>query len=647
MLASGMSGRACARELGISTSTFNENLRAGVIEAPEVSKGQASERTGRDNRDRKPAMGRACHDVEGRLLAAAGMMNEASPGFDGPALAVAGGGVLAALPMLLKEGLLDAAHRLLCLPKGFYGLSTILLMVAFMTMARVRTPEALRYQAPGEWGILLGLDRCPEVKTLRRKLALIAGETVRDWQATLARSWLEGETDDWMTMAVDGHVKVYSGRKGRLARHFIARQKLCLPASASYWINALGGKPLLCLHKDLDPKMVQALEHDVVPELEALGIAHACDLTRPDAGEPAVTLVFDREGWSPDLFLRLARRGIACITWHKNFNGEDWARDAFGTCVVPIHGPAGAGSATVRLAEKRIRLRTGLEVRQIRRLLDNGRQVPLITTHPAMPMEEVRRRDVLALVPGELLQVHARRVQPRRAAGPALEPVDPDARVVNPAHRTVEKAIAKVRSRLKSLHLRIVRATKKGRPLDDLVAEAGALDEELEAFKEQRKDLPRHVRAGDLPENERLDALPVARRLFVDVIRMICYRAETRMMPPVIEAQGKKPNARKLLAALMTADANILPNPENGILRVQILGLASNAADQALLPLIDQLNQTETFYPGTSLRSSTKWQHFTPRTGHLNCSRSGSLNLFLISCLANTQKELIPPCGCW
>ena len=101
--------------------------------------------------------------------------------------------------------MLDAAHRLLRLPEGFYGLSTILLMVAFMT--RVRTPEALRYQAPGEWGIVLGLDRCPEVKTLRRKLALIAGsqETVRDWQATLARSWLEGQTDDWMTMAVDGH----------------------------------------------------------------------------------------------------------------------------------------------------------------------------------------------------------------------------------------------------------------------------------------------------------------------------------------------------------------------------------------------------------------------------------------------------------
>ncbi len=36
LLASGMSQRACARELGVSISTFNENVRAGVIKLPET-----------------------------------------------------------------------------------------------------------------------------------------------------------------------------------------------------------------------------------------------------------------------------------------------------------------------------------------------------------------------------------------------------------------------------------------------------------------------------------------------------------------------------------------------------------------------------------------------------------------------------------
>ena len=348
LLASGISGSgsACARQLGIPVSTFNENRRAGVIADPtrapaagadapqavaatdhpasadarQTDPPPATDRATRDARDKHAPMGRAARDVEGRMLASAGLMTEAEPVFAAPAHGVAHGGVLAALPMLLRAGLLGAANRLFRLPDGFYGLTTILLFVAFMTLARVRNPESLRYQAPGEWGAILGLDRCPET-----------------------------------------------------------------------WINALGGTPLLCLHKALDPKLIKAIEQDVVPHLMQLGVVPEAppDLTRPDAGVPALTLVFDREGWSPDLFKRLARRGIACITWHKNFTGEDWPQEDFRTLEVLIHGPAGTRATTVDLAEKPIVLRNGLTVRQIRRRLANGRQVPVITTHPQMPLVQV------------------------------------------------------------------------------------------------------------------------------------------------------------------------------------------------------------------------------------------------------------------
>ncbi len=67
----------------------------------------------------------------------------------------------------------------------------ILIVLAFMTMARVRNPEQLRDLAPGEWGLLLGLDRCPEIKTLREKIRLIAGspDTAHQWQMALAERW--------------------------------------------------------------------------------------------------------------------------------------------------------------------------------------------------------------------------------------------------------------------------------------------------------------------------------------------------------------------------------------------------------------------------------------------------------------------------
>ncbi len=304
LLAEGMSGAAAARELGVSVATLNHNRRRGFIgdgmpggarprpepEVAETETGTASAvreaplgRSGRDRRDRAAPMGRAARDSAGRVAASAGAMAEAQPRFDEPLSAVACGGVLAALPALLEEGLLQHADRFLSLPKGYYGLTSTLLLLAFLFLARVRNPEALRHEAPGEWGAVLGLDRCPEAKTLRRKVRALAADErrVKGWQDALARDWMADGGDTVATLAVDGHVKVYAGRKGRLPKHFVSRQKLCLPASTSYWVNALGGRPLLCLHKDLDPGMARALEQDVLPALERIGLPgpDAPDLT--------------------------------------------------------------------------------------------------------------------------------------------------------------------------------------------------------------------------------------------------------------------------------------------------------------------------------------------------------------------------------
>ena len=431
LLASGMSGSACARHLGIPASTFNENRRAGVIAvpapalaadadadtpqaaaatehpanagAPPTDPAAATDLATRDARDKHAPMGRAARDIEGRTRASAGLLTEATPVFAEPANAVAYGGVLIALPMLLREGLLGAANRLFRLPAGFYGLTTILLFVACMTLARVRNPESLRYQAPGEWGAILGLDRGPETKTLRRKLRLLTSAE-------------------------------HTVRNGRLPKHFVARQKLCLPASVSYWINALGGTPLLCLHKALDPKLVKALEQDVVPHLLQLGVVPeaAPDLTQPEAGAPALTLVFDREGWSPDLFKRLARRGIACITWHKNFKGEDWPEEDFHPLEVPIHAPAGTSATTVDLAEKPIVLRNGLTVRQIRRRLATGRQVPVITTHPQMPVQQVAGSMFSRWSQENFFKYLREQFNLDSLPTHDLAPIDPEAQVVNP-----------------------------------------------------------------------------------------------------------------------------------------------------------------------------------------------------------------------
>jgi hypothetical protein len=129
-------------------------------------------------------MGNAAIRSLERVAAAMGAMESAPIQFQA-SCDVTRGGVLLALPALLATGLLRYTPQMYQLPAGFYGIDSIFLVMA---LGRIPSLEQLRYQAPGEWGKLLGLDRIPEVRTLREKLKLLChdlGQALR-WNVALA-----------------------------------------------------------------------------------------------------------------------------------------------------------------------------------------------------------------------------------------------------------------------------------------------------------------------------------------------------------------------------------------------------------------------------------------------------------------------------
>ena len=82
-------------------------------------------------------------------------------------------GLLLTLPGLEMTGLLPVVAEQVLPPmsKGFYGLRATLLMGVVMALLREPRAEGTTRLRPADLGRLLGLDRGPEVKTLRRKLA--------------------------------------------------------------------------------------------------------------------------------------------------------------------------------------------------------------------------------------------------------------------------------------------------------------------------------------------------------------------------------------------------------------------------------------------------------------------------------------------
>jgi len=119
-------------------------------------------------------------------------------------------------------------------PKGYYGLDSLLMLLAFMAMARLKSIESLRYCAPGEWGQLLGLDRVPEVRTLRAKIQCLAQDDhPEQWSAELCERWMATAPEQAGVLYIDGHVRVYNGSQTKLPRHYVARQRLCLRATTA------------------------------------------------------------------------------------------------------------------------------------------------------------------------------------------------------------------------------------------------------------------------------------------------------------------------------------------------------------------------------------------------------------------------------
>lgn len=114
--------------------------------------------------------------------------------------------------------------------------------------------------------------------------------------------------------------RVYHGSLTKLPRRYITRERLCLRAATDYWVNALDGAPFFCVTQPIDLGLQKTLEADIIPRL-LTDVPQQPTQAELDADplRHRFTIVFDREGYSPDLFARLEEeQRIAILTYHKH-----------------------------------------------------------------------------------------------------------------------------------------------------------------------------------------------------------------------------------------------------------------------------------------------------------------------------------------
>jgi Transposase protein len=556
-------------------------------------------------------MGYATTRSAERVAAAMGALVSAPIQFEA-ACDIPKGGVLLALPALLAVGLLRHTEQLYTLPAGFYSLASIFLLLALMALARIKSIEQLRYAAPGEWGNLLGLDRIPEVRTLRQKLESLCrdmGRAVR-WNTELAKEWIAGQRDSELIFYADGHVRVYSGDLTPLPRHYVARERLCLRGTTDYWINAMDGQPFFFVNKEVDPGLLATLRRDLVPWLE-LYAPVSPELQRQMEKDPLqhrFTLVFDREAYSPDFFLEMKQRRIAILTYHK-YPGENWSAEEFADCRLRL---AGGEQVTMKLAERGTMLSNQLWVREVRKLSEGGHQSAILSTNYQADYTTLAVSMFARWSQENFYKYMRQHYSLDRLVEYGTEEIPDAIRVVNPAWRKLDSQIRGQREKLRrqlalfgALDLQgplsEAEVARYGRQKGELQEQIEKLNQQIDLLKTQRKETPHHISVKDLSEPDRFTRLRTERKHFIDTIKLISYRAETSMASLLRDQLSRVDDARALLRQIYETEVDLIPDLQVQVLIVRLHHLTQAAHDDAVRFLCDELNATKTVFPGTNL----------------------------------------------
>jgi transposase len=600
LLQAGVSIRQAAARVGVTEGTIRHAVRRGELRRATTRRGAPMPEGPRvrSERDARSAGGVAVQRHAERALARMGQLTEAAPRFVA-AEAVRYGGVLLALPAVLALGLLEAGQQAYGgLKKGFYGLQATLLCLAFMVLLRIRNAEQLQEQPPGELGIVLGLDRAPEVKTLRRKLAeLAARRQATQFSQRLAERWVADQSDAVGLLYVDGHVRPYHGTGHTLPEAYVTRRRLCMPATTDFWVQQQDAQPLLVVTAPANDDLLAMLRTQILPEVRRL------------VGERRVTLVFDREGWSPKFFRECHPQGFDILTYRKG-RYSPWSSADFHPITATIDGR----QVRYTLAERVVEVLPGFAMREVRRLCDNGHQTAILTTRRDLPIAVVAYRMFERWTQENFFRYMRQHFTLDALVTYAVEPADPTRTIPNPERKALGKQLAESRATLKALEQEYgqeaLRNRENQRPtMRGFKIVHAALGQRIRAQQAQCRELEAHL--GVLPQRVPLNAVleeaeivklaPEAKHL-TDTIKMLAYRAETALVRSLAPHYAKtEDDGRALIRQILLSSADILPQPETGQLRLRLHSLANPRSNQAVAHLCQTLNALALRYPGTTL----------------------------------------------
>ncbi|MGH2363773.1 MAG: putative transposase [Chloroflexota bacterium] len=498
------------------------------------------------------------------------------------------------------------------------GVRQVFLELFCLALLQEATVERVKHLLRSDLGVVLGCGRAACVRTLRRKLALLCQpRQAAELGRRLAQRWLEVGLLNASFLYVDGHMKLYSGKR-QVQQIWNSQRRMPLPGIEQYFVNDLRGRPLLVVTEDISGNLAKSLPQVIQAIREVLG------------DQRHFTVIFDRGGYDGRLFGWLVEEGLDFITYQR---GEvALARDQFHRHEVRWEGQR----VRFWLAEDEVTVAGSGPWRRIVLRTADGHQTPILTSlGPALRPRRDGSPSETGLPSARVVAVMLARwrqencfkalrthvgldVLASHAADPAV-----DREVPNPAVKLAKGELQRLLAAARKVRAAVghtvmldtqqattkqaeatptrasgKRAERRGLTQAALLAQLQTVQADIAQARERLKGLPQRVQLsslGDLPATPRLEA-----KVLTGTVKVAAYNAQLWLADRLAQHYPRANDRHDLVRAFGQLSGAMTREPD-GTLRVRLDPPDIPLHRRALAGLCDDLNHASPHFPGTDI----------------------------------------------
>lgn len=499
-------------------------------------------------------------------------------------------------PLIERHHFIEMIQKVIGVPmhEG-YSLRQFCLAFFYFDIFEFRSIEDFKTVYPEEYGVLIGRSVSPSIYTLRRFLHRVRGLKKGDALIeAFAKEYLKSGLVQWGVFYIDGHFLPYHGmRVITMGWHGVQEKAL----KGSYQFLAVDERfnPFLFL---LTPSSDDLLEK--IPEMIEAGrrLGREVGIKVED-----MTVVFDREGYSAELFRKLdaMEPKVKFVTWakYKDRWVWDYKEEQFDKSV---------------LVQYEIRERREIKYFETEREMNKyGKVRCLVTERAGMKERGAIYTNDKDTDGGRIVQLMCRRWGQETMnktfkwdhkmdyfPGYVAEDLEEQPLVDNPRVKELKRERASLTAKLNGLRIQFaqkafaqveaglnMREMKEKYP--ELCGEMDSLNAQITLLSLEMEKFPKEVRFDEAHDGKRLVELDYEKKRFMDCVKAFTYMMEKKMCSVLSKFYDDPKDIYVILSMIVRRGGEI--KLENGRLGVRLKGFRNPGVDFAARHLCEELNQ--------------------------------------------------------